>query len=118
MLNNIINKRTKKSVCPNYFVNNQQNVSTLKEIVNGFNDYFINVSCNLAKQIADPITKDDVSEKNIDINQNTIFLTKVEERELIDIVNKFKNKKSTDYHDIDMSLTKHLILSIAKPLYL
>lgn len=77
VLNNIINKSTKKSDCPNYFlVNNQQNVSTLKEIVNGFNDYFINVGRNLAKQIAEPITIDDVSEKVIGVNQNTIFLTK------------------------------------------
>ncbi len=52
----------------------------------------------------------------IDINRNTIFLTEVEERELIDIVNKFKNKKSTDYNDIDMNLIKNIILFIAKPL--
>ncbi len=117
VINNIINKSKNKSVCPNYFLtNNKQNVSTPMDIANGFNDFFINVGHNLAKQIDDPIIKDDVSEKMIDINRNTIFLTEVEERELIDIVNKFKNKKSTDYNDIDMNLIKNIILFIAKPL--
>ena len=36
--------------------------------------------------------------------------------ELIDVVNKFKNKKSTDCNYIDMTLVQNIKDSIAKPL--
>lgn len=36
--------------------------------------------------------------------------------ELVNVVNKFKNHKSTDCDDIDMTLVKNIIDSIVKPL--
>lgn len=76
----------------------------------------MNVGYNLAKEIVDPIVKNYVDESIINMNPNTIFLKKITERELIDVVNNFKNKKSTDCDDIDMTLVKHIIDSIARPL--
>ena len=37
-----------------------------------------------------------------------MFLTAVEEKEMIDIVNKCKYKASTDYNDIDMKIIKKI----------
>lgn len=117
VLNSIIKKGVKKSDFPNYFTTNENvDISTPKEIVNEFNDYFINVGSNLANEIIDPKQKDGVDDNIIDINPKTIFLTKIEEKELIDVVNKFKNKRSNDCNDIDMSLVKNIIMHIAKPL--
>ena len=45
-----------------------------------------------------------------------MFLTNVCEKEIIDIVSNFKNKMSTDVHDIDMSIVKKVISQISKPL--
>ena len=117
ILNSLIKKGLKKSEYPDHFnTENKPNISTLQEIVNEFNDYFINVGSNLANEIVDPPNKDGVDENIIDSNSNTIFLTKIEEKELINVVNKFKNKRSTDCDDIDMSLIKNIIIYIAKPL--
>lgn len=41
---------------------------------------------------------------------------RIEEEEIIEVVNKVKNKKSPDCNDIDMTLIKNIIENIAKPL--
>jgi hypothetical protein len=45
-----------------------------------------------------------------------MFLERVEEKEILDIVKNCKNKQSTDLNDIDMSLVKLVIEGISKPL--
>ena len=45
-----------------------------------------------------------------------MFLISVEEREITEIVKNCKNKKSTDSDNIDMSIIKHVIPHIVKPL--
>lgn len=49
-------------------------------------------------------------------NTNTIFLSAVNECELILMVYKFKNKNSTNCQDIDKSTVKRVINHISKPL--
>lgn len=44
------------------------------------------------------------------------FLGAVEEQEILDIVNKCKNKTYTDWNDIDMTIVKKAIHGIVKPL--
>lgn len=52
------------------------------------------------------------------VNPNTIclFLSAVEEKETIDIVNKCKNKTSTDCDGLDMTIVKKVIEAVAQPL--
>ena len=49
-------------------------------------------------------------------SRRSMFLTNVCEEEIINIVSNFKNKMSTDVHDIDMSIVKKVISQISKPL--
>lgn len=113
----IIKKGTGKLGYPNYFIKNYQSIlTTSKETANEFNDYFVNVGFNLAKDIADPLQRDGVEVDIITRNPNTIFLKKVGENELVDVVCKLSNKKSTNCTDIDMALVKDIIEYIAKPL--
>ena len=49
-------------------------------------------------------------------NVNSMFLNKIEDREILDIVKNFKSKKSTDTYDIDMTIIKNTIPQIVKPL--
>ena len=51
-----------------------------------------------------------------DKNINSMFLNGVNENEILDIVKEFKNKKSTDYNAIDMSIVKNTIEFTVKPL--
>ncbi len=44
-----------------------------------------------------------------------MFLTAVEEKDIVDIVGKCENKKSTDCDDIDMTILKKVIDGISKP---
>ena len=45
-----------------------------------------------------------------------MFLPKVDENEVIQIVNTFKNKTSNDYNNMDMSMLKNVISNIKIPL--
>ena len=45
-----------------------------------------------------------------------MFLNGVEDREITEIVKNCKNKKSTGNDNIDMSIIKHVISHIVKPL--
>ena len=44
-----------------------------------------------------------------------MFLTAVEEKEIIDIVNRYKDKTSTDANNIDMKIVKKVIEGISEP---
>ncbi len=44
-----------------------------------------------------------------------MFIGAVDDREILDIVKTFKNKKSTDCLDIDMVLVKSIIEYIVQP---
>ena len=50
------------------------------------------------------------------MNDRSMFLTNLCEKEIVYIVTYFKNKMSTDVHDIDLSLVKKVISQISKPL--
>ncbi|HAX73373.1 MAG TPA: hypothetical protein DCY20_07605 [Firmicutes bacterium] len=58
---------------------------------------------------------DRVEEVNISSNSYLIFIRGADEKEILDIVNNSKSKKSTDCNDIDMSLLKNIIEHIVKP---
>ena len=45
-------------------------------------------------------------------NTQSIFLNSVEESEIIKIVKNWKNKKSTGFDNIDMTIVKHVISHI------
>lgn len=64
----------------------------------------MNVGLDLAEKI--PIKDNELDHMHIEINSKTLFLSGVSEAELVDIVNKCKNKLSTDCFDIDMTLIK------------
>lgn len=74
----------------------------MDDMVNNFNTYFVNVGLKLAEQISDPGPTEGWNEKLISRNPKSIFLSAVEEREILDIVNKCKNKVSTDCDGINM----------------
>ena len=78
--------------------------------------FFVNIGQNLAKNIEPP--SENVTVENFLGNRNNqcIFLSSVEESEIIEIVKNWKNKKSTGFDNIlDMTIVKQVIPHIVKP---
>ena len=115
ILNNIIKKSAGKPNLPTYFKKDNTVINTTKEIANEFNNFFVNVGPSLANQIIEPIDKQGWKETFVEQNTQSIFIKSVNENEIISIVNKLKNKKSTDSTGIDMSIIKSIIHTIAAP---
>ncbi len=68
----------------------------------------------MAEKIPDPVVAD---ERNfVDKNPGSMFLTAVDDREILDFVNKCKSKTSTDCDDVDMYVVKMVIEGSLKPL--
>ena len=116
ILNTIIRKGKRSSNYPDSFTHNGATVKNKKDIANGFNDFFVKVGPNLAKCIKKPEGSSDIADYLGSYNRNTMFLNGVEEREITEIVKNCKNKKSTGNDNIDMSIIKHVISHIVKPL--
>lgn len=78
------------------------------DIVNEFNDFFVNVGSKLANEIkeqTDGIRRMNI-EDTIQTNLHSMFIKEIGKVEIIDIVKKFKNKKSKDWLGIDMTIVK------------
>lgn len=114
VLNTITNKGTNKKEYPEYFIDENRENYNMQEIVSRFNEFFVKVGPELAAKIPD--TGSITGTFQIDRCTNTMFLTPVDETEVINIVGTFKNKSSTDCYGLNMALVKKIILSISKPL--
>lgn len=116
VLNDVIRKtKCNKSIYPKEFVVNGQVINQKREIANGFNDFFVNIGSNLAKNIVSPFNKsiyDTMSNRN---SQN-MYMYNVEEKEVLDLVKSFKNKFSNDNQNLNMDLIKKVIYCIVQPL--
>ncbi len=113
VLNSIIKKKTGKVDNPINLVNDDKlSINKMNDIVNEFNEYFVNIGSNLAKVIVELRTGDRIDEINISSNDYSMFIRGVDEKEILD---NCKNKYSTDCNDINMSLIKSIIEHIVKP---
>lgn len=102
---------------PQYFKDNDTTVSGMNDVVNGFNKFFVSVGPKLAEEIDNPQSEGEGKVVDLlDSNPNSMFLKAADEKEIIDIVSNCKNKRSTDWNDIDMALIKVVIGVIVKPL--
>ena len=117
ILNTIIKKGHQAPSYPQEFVDNDGSVvKNSMDIANGFNKLFVDIGQNLAKNIEPP--SENVTVENFlgNSNNQNIFLSSVEESEIIEIVKNWKNKKSTGFDNIDMTIVKQVISHIVKPL--
>ena len=79
------------------------------DIANESNNCFVDIGQNLAKNIETPSENVTVDNFLGNRNNQSIFLSSVEESEIINIVNNWKNKKSTGFDNIDMTIVKQVI---------
>uniref|UniRef100_A0A672FVC1 Reverse transcriptase domain-containing protein n=1 Tax=Salarias fasciatus TaxID=181472 RepID=A0A672FVC1_SALFA len=112
VLNGLIKSGSSKSTYPDYFIDKNGGNHNMINIVNSFNNFFVNVGPELAATISNHGTNELNLIKN---NPSSLFLLATDEQEVINTVLKCKNKFSTDYYNIDMFLVKNVIFNIAKP---
>ena len=115
ILNSIIKKGHVSNNYPNHFIKDKVSINKTNEIANEFNNFFVNVGPTLANNIPEQSDSEGLNEIIIKQNPNSMFIKKVHEAEILEIVQQFKNKKSTDCTDIDMALVKEIINSIITP---
>ena len=102
VINHIIRNKSIQTEFPSYFWNNSgTKVELLKTIANNFNDYFVSAGPSLANKIIVDNQNKDLFNGLIKRNLHSMFLCGIEERDVIEVVNKFKNKTSTDVNFID-----------------
>ena len=99
---------------PDHFIDNGVTIETKEHIANLFNDVFVNVGPELAKNIMSPANIS-IYDYMGDRNERNIFISPVNEHEVIRVVRMCANKNSSDNDGITMKIVKHVITSIAKP---
>ena len=115
ILRTVIGKHLKHSSYPNHFIVEGSKVDNKTEIANVFNNLFTTIGPDLANNIIIP-TKTSVYDYLISRNNKSMFLSPIDECEVISVVNGCKSKTSTDCDDIDFRLIKSVITSNVKPI--
>ena len=95
-------------------MNNGQIINSSKEIVEQFNDYFVNIGPKLAKAIPKATTQIPSYLKNSPANSLSLFLT--DRWEVTNIVNDLQDKTSFGYDGIPVDIVEKCFAAIAKPL--
>ena len=107
IINNRLNRKNHNTL-PNNFINtNNKVLNKPLDIANGFNEYFINTIEQLNSQFNQ--VKNNSVLDSIKTNKNTIFLTPVTDKEIINIIALKEHKHSLDINKINM-----YILDISK----
>lgn len=75
-------------------------------ITNRFNQFFVNIGPELAKDIPDSPLHWDHFDKDGDRTPSSMFLTPVKDTDIRHLVNECVTKTSTDVDDFDMRLIK------------
>ena len=114
MLRTLLGREKHKYEFPDKFDCNGATISNKTDIANLFNNFFTNVGPDLANKI---ITPDGASIYDYMLNQNDncMFLTPVDEMEVSRVVNRCKNKYSTDANELSMYVVKRIFVNIVTP---
>ena len=112
-INHVLNKDSNINNITQMKINNAITTDN-SSIADSFNDYFSSIGRNLANRI--PQTRRSFVHYLKNRNSDTLFLIPTDTEEILDIVEKSNNKKSSGYDDISNALLKQIINEIAIPL--
>ena len=76
----VIKKGSSQANYPKYFFVNNTEKYNMNEVVNSFNEFFVNIGPSLAEKIPDPAVSDVQNDNLIDRNLSSMFLTAVDEK--------------------------------------
>ena len=114
-LNEVMNKKRTTSSYPKEFKDeNDSTLTNFNDIVNKFNNFFVNVGPNLAKKIQVD-DKADIFDYMSPSNDSSMYLTPVSSDEIITTTVQCKSKTSEDYNSLSMNVIKYIIKTVVKP---
>jgi len=117
MINDLLNKKGNHFDVDNIdFCENGDIINDKNDIVNGFNEYFINVGQTLNNVNTQPIDNMYMKYFTEEPLQSTLFLKPVTEKEIIEIACSLENGKSPGIDCIDNYVVKSAIHILCKPL--
>jgi hypothetical protein len=103
-LNNILHRTANKKDFPNYFINNEHQISDHNDIANAFNQYYVNVGPKLAEQIR---RHDNSLNFLPTVNlTSSFFMQPTTPDEITTIIKLLKPKTSCGYDGISPKLVK------------
>ena len=106
ILNTIIRKPKNSHNYPDAFVDKGNITTDKNEMVNKFNEYFVNVGIELANNIAPPNQHVSAHDYLITKNKSSICLDPVLEQHIISTVNSCKSKTACDFNGIDIRVVQ------------
>jgi len=115
IINGLIRKKVNEDAYPKFIIKDNRCIDKKQDVAEEFNDFFVNVGLNLARDIVEPKEKNGLDEL-IENNLQSLYLSEVCESEVRGTVLNCKSKRSQDCNKIDMSLVKETIEEIIKPL--
>ena len=114
MINNVLNKRSKKPPGSDSFLVNGTTVDDPRHIAEHFNDFFTNIGPNLASKIPDSrLNPTDFIEGDY---PNSLFITPITKSELLKCIDGLSSNKSPGHDKLDSYLIKKTGTIIAGPL--
>ena len=116
IINETLSRKKVDNILPDTFIKNGNELSDPKEIAKAFNEYFSKIGSNLASNIN--CTEDGQSYK-VYLQNPTLkkfAFKKVNDNEVLSIINNLKNKKSRGADNISNQLLKTIKQELCKPL--
>ena len=116
ILNAAMNQKKSSTEFPSNFELNGTNIVNKQTIADEFNNFFVNVGPNLAKNIPAANNAASIYDYMDQQNLNSMFINPVNEAEVIRIIKLCKPKDSMDYDDISMWVLSRIAPHVVKPL--
>ena len=113
LLGSVLNKNRENDIC-NFFIENDVQITDKAQIVHKFNEYFVSIGSRLASTI--PASSVLFSDHLKSPNVNDFALYETSPIEIIEIVSKLKNKWSSGFDNVPVSILKASISNIAEPI--
>ncbi len=114
MINNVLNKNSKKSPGSDSFFINGTTLDDPRHIAEHFNDFFTNIGPNLASKIPDSrLNPTDLIEGDYPLS---LFITPITKSELLKCIDGLSSSKSPGHDKLDSYLIKKTGNIIAEPL--
>ena len=111
-----MNKKKSFTEFPSHFELNGTNIVNKQTIADEFNNFFVKVGPNLAKNIPAVNNAASIYDYMGQQNLNSMFISPVNEAEVIRIIKLCKPKDSMDYDDISMWVLSRIAPHVIKPL--
>ena len=116
IIKGVINKNQTSVTLPDSFKYKNEIITNPLDISNKFNDFFVNIGPTLDSKIEKPRVKYKHFMKDTNFISDSIFIRPTNDGEIIRVINSCKNKSSSGFDNIPMTVIKYTGDSIAAPL--